>query len=494
VYGDNAYICVGALGLCLTHVPDPVYWALWYPVFKIWINSSGGSCVGMASTSLLLANGNLPINQYSSDAFFPAGIEDRGAPAKWDYGTGGKFFGPPKAGNLWAEIRKNHGVQTSAEFLYEAVNQLDGFSGDPEQRLFTVRASPRSFVASMMKTDGGHAVTPYATSGDRIHIYDNNAQLTLGQYIDVDTAANTYSSSTSFSGTGLFTIDIDVWRDTRSMPLDLPAIAMNLVFGQADALYSDAQGKQWGWLPDGTLVEQIPGAVPYVPAGSETNTHNVPLFVPITSSVVSDVQVNTQGGGYLYYTGLGGNAVQLQVGDAPAGDQDKLEVKTDQGLVTGFSYQPESPSDEFVPKLGSDLGDRERLLFRWGGLATAGGGKLAFTANRDAKSADYKNNSGGVTTHYLVVDSVGPLSGETVAGTRRFGPFSVPNGATQRTTVVDWPAGTQLRSELDKDGDGVFEESTVVTGVSCESEDLDENGLPDACEESGTVYLPVMRR
>jgi hypothetical protein len=267
---------------------------------------------------------------------------------------------------------------------------------------------------------------------------------------------------------------------------------MNLIFGQADALYTDADGKQWGWQADGAFVEGIPNATPFVPMGSETNTHNVPLFVPLTSTVVSNVQVNTQGGDYLYYTGLGGNAVQLQVFDAPAGDQDQLEVKSDQDQVNGFSYQPESPSDEFVPKLGSDLGEQQRLLFRWGDLATPGGGKLAFTTNPAAKSADYDNSTGISTTHFLVVDSIDARAGVEQTSTQRFGPFTVPNGATHRTTIADWPTGSQLRSELDLNGDGVFESSTIVTGHQCASEDLDENGMPDACESSSSIYLPVL--
>jgi len=226
--------------------------------------------------------------------------------------------------------------------------------------------------------------------------------------------------------------------------------------------------------------------------GAVTGTHMMPLFVPLTSTVISNLQVNTQGGDYLYYTGLGGNVVQLQVFDAPAGDQDKLEVKTDQSQVNGFSYQPESPADDFVPKLGSDLGEQQRLMFRWGDLATPGGGKLAFTTNPSAKSADYTNESGESTTHYLVVDSIDARAGIEKTSTRRFGPFTVPNGATQRTTVADWPTGSQLRSELDLDGDGIVESTTIVTGRECTSQDLDESGLPDNCEWTGGIYMPAL--
>ncbi len=34
VYGDNAYICIGAFGFCATHIPDPLYAAVYYPIYR----------------------------------------------------------------------------------------------------------------------------------------------------------------------------------------------------------------------------------------------------------------------------------------------------------------------------------------------------------------------------------------------------------------------------------------------------------------------------
>ncbi len=47
VYGNNAYICVGAFGACITHVPDPLYATLFYGIYRGIISQTGGSCVGM---------------------------------------------------------------------------------------------------------------------------------------------------------------------------------------------------------------------------------------------------------------------------------------------------------------------------------------------------------------------------------------------------------------------------------------------------------------
>jgi len=51
-YDYRAYLCVGCCGYCATHVPDPLYWAIWWPVYYAWVSSSGGSCVGMSGTSM----------------------------------------------------------------------------------------------------------------------------------------------------------------------------------------------------------------------------------------------------------------------------------------------------------------------------------------------------------------------------------------------------------------------------------------------------------
>jgi hypothetical protein len=496
VYGDHAYICVGAFGLCLTHVPDPLYWTIWYPVYKVWINASGGSCVGMASTSLLLYHGRLRPETFDDQVYFPAGFTDRGGSAQWKYhGTLGKLTGPPDPVNLWAHIRRNHGVQTTAEFLYEAANQLNGFKGFPTQRLYTVAAGPHDFVASMMQDGGGHAVTPYATAGNRILVYDNNDPLTLGRYIEVDTSADTFSfprtSGDTWSGQGLFAIDIDIWPGDHKAPFDLPAIVMNLIFGDADALYTTPEGGKWGWEADGSFVDTLPNITPIIPMGALSTTRTVPLMMPLTATVPS-IQVNSHGGDYLFYAGQGGNVLQMQVFDAPAGEQDQIGVAYQEQALTGFDFTPQSQTDNFVPKIGMILGEQQRALFRWAGLAVPGGGEVGFMGVRATKAADFTNNTGQPTTHNLVVDSVDGVA--EASSTRIFGPFNVPAGATHRTTIADWPVGSQLRSELDLDGDGVFDQSSIVTGRDCASEDLDENGLPDACEgtASNSLYLPLV--
>jgi len=169
VYGNNAYLCTGVGGLCATRIPDPLYWAAWFPIYKyLWINESGGSCVGMSATSLQFHAGELATQDFDPDVYYPAGFDTNGEQAEWvNERTLGKFSGPPSPGNLWAHIRMNHGVQTSAEFIAHVVEdnspaqEWPSVSGNPIERLDEIRRGPIGKVICMNDNGGGHCVTPY---------------------------------------------------------------------------------------------------------------------------------------------------------------------------------------------------------------------------------------------------------------------------------------------------------------------------------------------
>jgi hypothetical protein len=117
VFGNNAYICLGAFGLCATHVPDPLYHLVWWPIYGQVIGSTGGSCNGISATSLLMSREDLQTESFSPDVHYPVGFDQPGDPAQYsepDWCT--PFCSPPKPDNLWAQIRMNHGVQFSREF------------------------------------------------------------------------------------------------------------------------------------------------------------------------------------------------------------------------------------------------------------------------------------------------------------------------------------------------------------------------------------------
>lgn len=509
VYGQNAYVCAGIRvgDTCAgIRVPDPLYWAIWYPVFQIWIDNANGSCVGMAATSLLMARNILDVDRFNPDVFYPVGYTATGRPSDFQYdGIGGPVFGPPRAADLWAEIRKNHGVQTSSEFLAASVEDLVGSS--PNGVLADIRANPRNWVVCMSPGAGsGHCVTPYAVvdidpSRSNIRIYDNNWPNDSSRVIEIDRSTNRYSfeldSSRTWSGRGIYAIPLSVWQNRRTMPLDLAGIVTTAIFGDADGLYTAPGGGQWGFAADGTPVETIPGAVslsPLAQPGAGTRTAAVAL--PLAAGA-PDAQIVTRGGDYLFFAAQGGNILQLDVRGAAAGASDDLALQYDGGNLRGFRYAPDQVRDDIEPRIGMALGERTRLLFRWDRLLLPASGGANFSALPDARGVEFRNDTGTAVSYDLTLEVIDGDSGTAVSYT--FGPFDVPAGAIHRVSIADWPASTQLTSTYDLNGDGTPERSETATGVPCTAQDTDGDGAPDRCVATGvapanTIYLPFVVR
>jgi hypothetical protein len=72
--------------------------------------------------------------------------------------------------------------------------------------------------------------------------------------------------------------------------------------------------------------------------------------------------------------------------------------------------------------------------------------------------------------------------------------MNVAADADQRITVADWPASRSLKVETDTNGDGIYEKTEFFGGRSCGSDDLDDNGVPDACQFGQNVYMPIIAR
>lgn len=116
---------------------------------------------------------------------------------------------------------------------------------------------------------------------------------------------------------------------------------------------------------------------------------------------------------------------------------------------------------------------------------------MEFTARKDSKGVSYRNDSGAVTTHTLDLDVVDGESGSV--GRYTFGPFDVPGGATQTLSVVDWPTGATLVSELDVDSNGAAEAVQLYSGArDCTvterlDPDCNHNGISDYCERNAAT-------
>jgi hypothetical protein len=522
-YGYSAYICVDPIGDCGAHIPDPLYWGLWWPVHKILIDMSTGSCVGFSGTAMELFN-LLEIPQdYDPEALFANGIPGprdhrfEGSPNPGGWGefdtsnTGGRYTRPPIPKDIWARIRMNHGAQTSAEYLIHLISQLDvdifspNFGGDPVARLPELRAGTTAQAVCMARGfEGGHCVSPYRVEGNyggdpnitRIWIYDNNHPCAIGaaaddwcvtnQFIDIDHSANEYifpRSTNTWTGTALFTIPSRLYTDTRTAPgfIDFAQALgsfLVVVAGGADAHFTASGGREWGWRQDGTFVNNLPGlkAIPIL--GTPTNrTRSIPILLPISNGIPA-IDIHMRGtNANVFHVAAGGTMLQLEMAGSTPGHSNRIRLTAISNQLSSFRFTPQSAISNFTPRIGFAISNGACATFQWLGLDAVSNRTQEFRALKSQRAVDYRNDSGKPTQHYLRVDAVDARTTNNTCAV--FGPFNVPTGAVHCVVLHDWPRTKQVRSELDLNGDGVPEQVTIVTGTDIDS---DGDGIPDAWE------------
>jgi hypothetical protein len=499
VYGGNAYICVGAFGFCATHVPDPLYFALAFPLYKLAIGNSGGSCVGFAATSLLMHSGHILPWNLNPDVQFPAGFPTAGRPARWHHdGPLEMLVGPTKPANLWAHIRQNHGIQISAQVFGEIVDQVTDSSVDGFMRRQRNKIASKSkgYVVSMKdpnETFGGHSVTPYDVDGNRVLIYDNEFPLNDGRFIELGN--NTFQFRNWPAGSLLFTLPIAKWRGEHSFPTNIPDLLTSMVFGSssdgADVLFSTSAGA-WGRASDGSFVDTrriiptmlrgarrtIPSLIPVlIPGQTVSNNHSPPILTPLAARAPT-ISVTARSDKYFFLSGAGGTIVQMEVSSASARARDLIALAHTKDRLEGFDFKPERET-RISAAVGMSLGKQQRLLFQFMDLSIPPGATAKFRASPALRAASHVNASDSDSEYFVTVQAVDGAARAT--STQLFGPLVSRAGSTQRIAVANWPKATILRVQEDANGDGNYESSRTVIGRDCASSDDNEDGVPDSC-------------
>lgn len=519
VFGRSAFICLGITydGDCLgCEVMGPLYLA-YYPIYTDILDAGrGGSCVGMSATSLRFFHGSLDANTFDSEVHYPNGLPGNPSPlapkpARYE----SQSCGPDRAENLWAQIRKEHGVQFSEEVILEVIDDLAGLGlteGDPSARLSEVDFYPTGYVLSMSNALGeGHGVVPYRVEQNPsnpniwwIYVYDNNHADDNTRKVEINTATNNFNydgGSTTYSGRGLFTLPISLWEESHHRPqfeLVLGLVTW-LVFGNADMQVTTPQG-EWGWDENGNFSNTLQGVVAMPPLTGGTGDRTIPILLPFTLGTPS-VQINSEGGSYGWYVGHGGRLFKVEVSGTASGSIDGGSLSYDGEAIRSIGLRPGAARDHLLASVGMTLpGDRQSAVFKWSGLQNPGNAEMEFVAHVDEYGAAYRNGTNTPTKHVLVIDMVdGPSS---TAATQVFGPFDVPPGATHITKLENWPATGTLRVEMDLGSNGTIDQSTVVSGRVLpwppvgEPADKDLNGIDDSFDRrcdmnvDGDVDIP----
>jgi uncharacterized repeat protein (TIGR01451 family) len=448
-----------------------------------------------------MARKELQTEDFAPDVHFPVGLKgpdigivNPGDPPirkyrKTNFCT--PFCSLYKPGNLWTEIRMNFGVQMSREFLAHLLDtlgdtifdDLGSIKGLPELAFDRIHRTPRGYVLSFFKAGNGHAVTPYAwipgnpmNPNDQIRIYDNNDPEIDTRFIDLVDGEYDYPAAPDglTHGKGMVAYPISIWQKGRhllglgelSSLIDggLVEFLFMIVVGSADTIVTNDSGGRWGWEDDGSFTDSLLGAVSIPPLGpSDVDLRAMPLLVAMNQPAPR-VQVNADGGRYLFQSGAGGHLFQLEASDAIAGDKDQIQLGYAGGDLDSFAFIPQRNASHLVPRIGLAIDEEESALFHWLGLAVPGGASVGFGAAKDTQAVTYHNDTGAPTHHVMTLDHGSGSAG--VYGRMIYGPFEVPDGAAQRVTLASWPEVAEVVSELDFDRDGTADHSMVVKGRS----------------------------
>ena len=486
VFGNNAYVCVDCLPIVgcacvLPRIPDPIYHLLWYPIYKKAVNSTNGSCNGMAATSLLMARNDLETEQFDPLVHYPAGFRNAGDPAKYkDSNFCTPYCSPPKPNNLWAYIRKNHGVQISREFLFEILETLGEaifdpdsgqvFNGVPNETRSRIQDDPVGYVSCFFKWGNGHCVTPYGVAGQTIHIYDDNNALDATRIITVAGGDYSYPQRTKppNKGNAFVAFPIDIWKKGRHL-LGLSDVQkifngetvnflLAIVVGDAEMEIETQQGSL-GFDKDGRRNDFIPGGFLVPLMGPSDMEQRQPPALLAMNQGAPLIHVRTKGPQYTYHTGAGGQLIQLQSNGVKTGNVDEIQLQFEDQSLAGLDFRPESDANDLVPQVGLVIDEGDRALFRYSGIRVPGNRDVSFGGSIERRSVKYVNNS-GLESHPII--TLDRTSGDYVRTS--FGPLSVPDGAIHELILTDWPNVDHATSNLDLDADGNVDSSETIDG------------------------------
>ena len=314
----------------------------------------------MSATSLLMARNELDIEPFDNRVHHPAGFTSAGDPSTYkDTNFCTPYCSPPKADNLWAHIRMNHGVQFSREFLIEIIETVgeailapesgELFNGIPNATRTRIAADPDGFVSCFFKIGNGHCVTPYAVAGDTIHIYDNNEPHSIDREILIQNGDYNYPKRTKEpnQGNAIAAFPISIWKEGRHLfgfselrkliNGDVVEFLVSIAVGDAEMEVVTGNGSL-GFLGNGARVDHVPGGMMLPLMGpSEAEMRQIPALLAMNQSAPL-VRIHAKGSNYTYHTGARGHFLQLASNSAESGGRDDIQLQYEAQSLTGMSF------------------------------------------------------------------------------------------------------------------------------------------------------------
>lgn len=475
VYGENAYLCAGAFGVCATHVPDPLYFGIFYPAYLIARALTPASCFGMAGSSLLVHQGYVDIADLgSNNVYYPAGFTELDNSGDYD---GWGVLGPAKPANPAALVESNHAKQLSANALYHFT--ADSL-GNPVARLNEIKNDPYGQVLCMYDSGfgNGHCVVPFKVEDTdpniaHIWVYDNNFEDIYGRIVTIDKVQNTYSyalTDADLHGTKIATYPLSIWSDADvRFPLDIFDLLEIVVMGSAGATGD----------PGGPQVDVA--SIPLYGNGEESDAHY--QFIS-TDNPEAALVVEHDGSDLQMIAGQEHQVLALTLDKPVASTADFVAIAADSDLAArSLRYQPTALQGGMRLKAGMRPDKNGAVAMSWWGLEIHKSEEVETNIVDVATPAASVRNGTARDQHYdLVIDMV--AGGEEWNEKLLYTDVELPAGSVQTVRLVDWPYDRTVVAEIDFDGDGQPDHDELLEGLSCAEPQFDcnDNGTEDLCE------------
>ncbi len=170
-------------------------------------------------------------------------------------------------------------------------------------------------------------------------------------------------------------------------------------------MISTPQG-QYGYLPDGSFVNTLPGAAP-IPLFGKDGEDVVfsPVLIP-ANGITPTITINAQQDRYFFLSSANGTALGLRGSGVTPGDRDTVRLDYAGTALSGYALTPQRSTTALLPQIGMELSPQQRLLFRFWQLDVPGGSTARFDALPGEHGVTYANGSPGESEHFVIVDAV----------------------------------------------------------------------------------------
>jgi len=372
--------------------------------------------------------------------------------------------------------------------------------GNPREA-FNRLVRDKNYVISMLRSGGGHAVTPVTVhmgskvSADSdsmspdatpvswdpaipryrtIEIYDNNFP-GRRRFIGIDWELNEFcydreDSPTEvrpdYTGKPIYTLPLSIWRNSRTRPRiieDSLEILYEIVAGDANVEHEDASGNKWGWDADGRFKEAYPEAKTlFLMDGLEEQTKSA-LFFPPPGTVPAVTRIRGGGGEYCFHADQGSVMVQLHA-NSTKGATDTINLETDtKDKLCGFQLTPQASLTNVRACIGTEFSTTETATFDLSQMDLVGKEVFSVALVDGVRAIEVRNTAAQALTYDLKVNAVDYGAG--IGGNRYFGQVTVPAGATQTIALADWPQNANLRADTDLDNDGTPDSTAFIDAL-----------------------------